>query len=107
MQSRVRNVIDMICDETGISKDVVKDHEILVHDEFIGAGYGRPTEAGLTAMGIAAENEGIILDPIYTGKCMSAMLALIEAKRLGDSKDLVFLHTGGAPAIHAYAEFLL
>jgi 1-aminocyclopropane-1-carboxylate deaminase/D-cysteine desulfhydrase-like pyridoxal-dependent ACC family enzyme len=46
------------------------------------------------------------LDPIYTGKAMSAMLDMLKKQNLRNARDVVFLHTGGAPAIHPYADFL-
>lgn len=104
LQTRVREVINMITDVTGISGDIVKDDEIIVVDEYIGTGYGRPTEAGMAAIRLLGEKEGIILDPVYSGKGMSGLLDLIKNNKLEDAKDVVFLHTGGAPTIHAYSD---
>ena len=104
-RTRVRRVLDMICEETGIAKDFIRESDIIVNDEYIGDGYGRPTAAGIAAIRTAGESEGVILDPVYTGKCMSAMLDLLQSGRLENPRDVVFLHTGGAPAIHPYAEF--
>jgi L-cysteate sulfo-lyase len=105
-ETRMRDVLNMICDETGVAKDLVPDSDIIVTDEYIGDGYGRPTPAGIAAIRTVAENEGVILDPVYTGKCMSGMLDMLRRGRLDNANDVVFLHTGGAPAIHPYAEFL-
>lgn len=105
VRRRVRAVLDMICDETGVAKDFIHDDDIIVNDEYIGEGYGRPTDAGIDAIRTVAENEGVILDPVYTGKCMSGMLDLLQENRLEGARDVVFLHTGGAPAIHPYAGF--
>ena len=102
---RTREVLNMIGDETGIARDFIGDQEIVVDDGYIGEGYGRPTPAGLAAIRTVAENEGVILDPVYTGKCMSAMLDMLENGRLDNPRDVVFLHTGGAPAIHPYASY--
>ena len=105
LETRVRDVLNMICDETGIAKDLVKDNDIIVNDEYLGEGYGRPTAAGIAAIRTVGENEGVILDPVYTGKCMSAMLDLVKSRKLESPNNVVFLHTGGAPAIHPYADF--
>ena len=107
LAARTREVLDMICDETGIAKDLVKDEDIIVNDEFLGDGYGRPSEAGIAAIRTVGEREGVILDPVYTGKCMSAMLHMVKNGELDSPRDVVFLHTGGAPAIHPYADFFL
>ena len=107
VEARMRSVMDMIADEMGTSKSLVPDSDIIVTDQFIGEGYGRPTEAGVAAMRATAESEGIILDPVYTGKAMSAMLDMLRTGMLEGAREVVFLHTGGAPAIHPYAEFLI
>ncbi len=105
-EARMRSVLTMIADEMGTPADLIPDSDIIVADEYIGEGYGRPTDAGVAAMRSVAENEGIILDPVYTGKAMSAMLDMLRQGTLEGARDVVFLHTGGAPAIHPYAEFL-
>ena len=104
-EERMRAVLDMICDETGIAKDFINDSEIIVYDDYIGEGYGRPTDAGIAAIRSVGQHEGVILDPVYTGKCMSAFLDMAGNDKLDDMNDIVFLHTGGAPAIHPYAGF--
>ena len=106
LEERTRNVIGMISEVSDIPRDIVGDREIIINDEYIGTGYGRPSVAGVAAIRMVAENEGVILDPIYTGKAMSGMLDLIRKGALDNARDVVFLHTGGAPAIHPYAEFL-
>lgn len=106
LEERTRNVLTMISNTAVIPRALVADRDVYVNDEYVGTGYGRPTDAGIAAMRALAENEGVILDPIYTGKCMSGMLDMLGNKKIDDARDVVFLHTGGAPAIHAYAEFL-
>jgi len=106
LEKRTRDVLNMISDEASIGKDLIGDEEIVVNDEYIGAGYGHPSEAGVAAIRTIAESEGVILDPIYTSKAMSAMLDMLKSRKLQNPRDVVFLHTGGAPAIHPYAEFL-
>lgn len=105
MQERMRTVLAMIGEEINVDDDIVSAQEIIVNDQYIGAGYGRPTDAGIAAIRTVGEREGVILDPVYTGKCMSAMLDMLRRDRLDKPKDVVFLHTGGAPAIHPYADF--
>ncbi|MEM9208721.1 MAG: D-cysteine desulfhydrase family protein [Pseudomonadota bacterium] len=106
VETRMRNVLTMIADEMGTPRDLIPTSDIIVTDRFIGEGYGRPTDAGIGAMRSVAESEGVILDPVYTGKAMSAMLDMLQTGSLDGARDIVFLHTGGAPAIHPYAEFL-
>lgn len=105
MQERMRSVLAMIGKEIDVDDSLIAQREIIVNDEYIGEGYGRPTAAGIAAIRTVAENEGVILDPVYTGKCMSAMLDMLRRGQLDSPRDVVFLHTGGAPAIHPYADF--
>lgn len=105
-EARMRDVLGLLCDEMGIDRDFLPASDIIVTDAYIGEGYGRPTAAGIQAMRTVAEREGIILDPVYTGKSMSAMLDMLTTQSLREPRDVVFLHTGGAPAIHPYAEYL-
>ena len=51
--------------------------EVVVYDDYYGDGYGQPTEAGLAAIELAARSEGILLDPVYTGKTMSGLIGLV------------------------------
>jgi len=78
----------------------------LDRDHF-GAGYGAPTDASREGLDLAARCEGLVLDPVYTGK---AMAGLIAAARRGDlaGRRIVFLHTGGMPALfaNAYADWI-
>jgi len=79
-----------------------KDTE--VHDGYAGPGYGSPTQAGEAAIRLLATTEGILLDPVYTGKAMAGLIGLLEGDVLKDARDVVFLHTGGAPALFAYGD---
>lgn len=73
---------------------------LIDHDRF-GSGYAAPTDQCREALDLAARAEGLILDPVYTGK---AMAGLVHARRTGaiaDDERVVFLHTGGMPALFA------
>jgi len=78
--------------------------EIINDDRFVGPGYGIPTEAGVEATRLFARTEGIILDPIYTGKAAAGMIAHIREGRYKSEDVLVFVHTGGMPAIFTWNE---
>ena len=76
--------------------------------EYIGEdGYGYCSEAGNEALRLMATTEGIILDPIYTGKALSGLIDLVRKGEIGSDETVVFLHTGGTPALFAYTEELL
>jgi 1-aminocyclopropane-1-carboxylate deaminase/D-cysteine desulfhydrase-like pyridoxal-dependent ACC family enzyme len=74
---------------------------------FVGEAYGIPTQPGLEALRVVARSEGILLDPVYTGKAMGALFEHIRAGKVPADRPVVFLHTGGAPALFAYARALL
>ena len=81
------------------------DKDVEVLDGFLGEGYGKPTAAMVQALRRLASKEGLLFDPVYSGKALAGLLALLEADRLSD--DVVFIHTGGAAALPVYAsEFL-
>ena len=74
-------------------------------ESFVGEGYGIPTEACLEAVRTTARTEGVLLDPVYTGKAMAALFDHIRQGRLrAEDGPVVFLHTGGNPALFGYAE---
>jgi D-cysteine desulfhydrase family pyridoxal phosphate-dependent enzyme len=73
-----------------------------IDDEFIGREYGDPTEACLNAIELVAQTEGILLDPVYSGKVMSGFLAHHAAGRWPPGSQVLLLHSGGTPALFAY-----
>lgn len=70
---------------------------------FVGAGYGVPTPEGMAAIRLLAATEGVFLDPVYTGKGMAALLADVRSGRVAPGSDVVFVHTGGTPALFSFA----
>ena len=74
-------------------------------DTFIGEGYGIPSPEGLNALRTLARSEGILLDPVYTSKALAGLFAHAADGRLDG--EAIFLHTGGSPALFAYAEEVL
>ena len=76
-------------------------------DSFVGERYGIPSPAGLEALRTVARTEGILLDPVYTSKAMAALFQHIRAGALDADQPVVFLHTGGNPALFAYAADVL
>ena len=85
----------------------VSEEEVINTTDFVGKGYGIPSEAGDEAVRLFARTEGIILDPIYTGKAAAGMIAHIREGRFSQDDVLVFVHTGGTPAIFTWNELWL
>jgi len=85
---------------------VIEPHDVSVYGEFLGPGYGRLTPEAREAIRLVARTEGLVLDPVYTGKAMAALIEHIRAGWVGPEETVVFLHTGGAAAIFAYSREL-
>jgi len=85
----------------------INPNQISNDDSFVGERYGIPTVEGLAAIRTLARTEGILLDPVYTGKAMAALFEHIKTGKVDHDKPIVFLHTGGSPALFAYAEDVL
>ena len=77
--------------------------EIESHDDYIGERYGVVSEGGREAMRMLARTEAVILDPVYSSKAMAGLIDHIRKGRIGRGETVVFLHTGGTPALFAYA----
>lgn len=76
--------------------------DIVLWDEYFSPGYGTPNEEGVEAIKLLARLEGILLDPVYTGKAMAGLIDGINQNRFKDRGPILFIHTGGAPALFAY-----
>ena len=85
----------------------IESDEIELREDFLGGGYGIVGEEERAAILLAARSEGLLLDPVYTGRAFAALLALIRAGEFRSGQSLVFWHTGGAPALFPYARDLL
>lgn len=73
--------------------------EALVDHDHFGTGYGAISDAALEAVNMTARAEGLVLDPVYTGKAMAALITAVREGRIGAGERVVFWHTGGAPAL--------
>lgn len=104
--NRTASIANQTAEILGIDTRV-RPAEIENYDNFVDKGYGIPSEAGNEAVLLFGRHEGIILDPIYTGKCAAAMIAHIREKRFRPDDAVVFVHTGGMPAIFTWNDDLL
>jgi D-cysteine desulfhydrase family pyridoxal phosphate-dependent enzyme len=76
-------------------------------EDYVGPAYGAVTPAGREAMDLLARTEGILLDPSYTAKAMAALIDDVRRRRITPGEVVVFIHTGGTPAVFAYRDELL
>jgi len=84
----------------------VSPEEVEVLDGYVGPGYGIPTPACLEAIRLVARHEGVLLDPVYTGKAMGALVDHLRRGVVKPGENVVFWHTGGSPALFAYSQYL-
>lgn len=82
--------------------DWVKPDDILVHDEVLAPGYGLLNDQVMAALSYAAQDEALLLDPVYTGRTMAGLIALIDGGLINSGSRVAFIHTGGLPSIFAY-----
>jgi D-cysteine desulfhydrase len=73
----------------------------LIERTYVGPAYARPTPESTEAIRLVARNEGAILDPVYSSKAMAGLIDLAKQGRWGRGEHVVFLHTGGMPALWA------
>ncbi|MBV9355811.1 MAG: D-cysteine desulfhydrase family protein [Chloroflexi bacterium] len=82
----------------------VSAHDIQMFTDYIGEGFGLPSQAGAVATVELARTDGIILDPIYTAKAMAGLLDLVRRGDIRPSRRALFIHTGGLPAFFAHGQ---
>ncbi|MGB5257808.1 MAG: D-cysteine desulfhydrase [Woeseiaceae bacterium] len=85
---------------------VVSRDDIIADCNYIGPGYGEPTESMNEAVLMLARQEGLLFDPVYSGKALAGMIDYIRQGRFDGASTVVFLHTGGAAGLFAYADTL-
>jgi len=76
----------------------------LIEARYVGEAYGKPSPQGVAALRCLAGQEGVLLDPVYTAKAFAGLLDLARLGEIGRDEPLVFLHTGGLPALFAFEE---
>jgi len=85
----------------GVPGSVQREH-VVANCDYIGAGYGIPTPGMMEAVTLLARLEGILLDPVYSGKGMAGLIDLIRKGHYEKGQNVVFLHTGGAVGLYGY-----
>ncbi len=86
---------------------IVVREDIVANCNYVGDGYGVPTESMNDAIMMLARFEGLLFDPVYSGKGLAGMIDLIRKGDFDNTKNVVFLHTGGSAALFAYVDQLV
>jgi L-cysteate sulfo-lyase len=82
--------------------DAVARERVVANCDYVGAGYGLPTDGMREAVSLLARTEGILLDPVYSGKGMAGLIDLIRKGQFQRGQNVVFVHTGGAVGLFGY-----
>ena len=86
-------------------KEALPREAVQCFDSYYGSGYSLPTEEMVEAVKLMAKLEGILLDPVYSGKAFSGVIDLIKKGFWKKGQNICFVHTGGSPALYAYADY--
>ena len=90
----------------GIALEIPRD-AILCFGDYVGPGYSLPTQQMAEAVRMLARLEGILMDPVYTGKAMAGLIDLVRQGYFRKEENILFVHTGGSPALHVYMSEIL
>ncbi|MBG3877906.1 D-cysteine desulfhydrase [Desulfovibrio oxamicus] len=99
----VRKLARATADHVGM-KGTFPDDAVTCFDGYVGPGYSLPTDSMVEAVKLLARTEGILLDPVYSGKAMAGLIDLVRSGYFTEGANVLFLHTGGSPALYAYLE---
>jgi D-cysteine desulfhydrase family pyridoxal phosphate-dependent enzyme len=100
LRARVAALAGDTADLLGEAQHFVPD-DILVNDDYLGAGYGVPGDVEREALHLFAHHEGLLLDPVYTGRAAAGLIGLMRSGFFSSQDSVLFWHTGGAPALFA------
>jgi len=90
----------------GVNFEIPRD-AVNCFGDYVGPGYSLPTPEMAEAVKLVARTEGILLDPVYTGKTMAGLIDLIRQGYFKKEANILFVHTGGSPALYVYKEYIL
>jgi D-cysteine desulfhydrase len=99
----VRKLAEATAERVGVKGGVPAD-AIECFDSYVGPGYSLPTDSMVEAVKLLASTEGILLDPVYSGKAMAGLVDLVRKGHFSEGSNVLFLHTGGSPALYAYLD---
>lgn len=102
----ILSLANRTAERVGLDHVFGKD-DVTLDSSYVGDGYGVVGTLERDAISLLAKTEGILLDPVYTGRAMGGLIDMIRTGQLGAEDMVLFWHTGGAPALFAYAGSLL
>ena len=102
-EQAVFDLMHQTADLIGAAVNIPRE-AVVAYDDYVGPGYSLPTAAMAEAVTLLARTESILLDPVYSGKAMSGLIDLVRKGVLPAGSNVLFLHTGGSPALYAYED---
>lgn len=102
----VYGLVRETADHVGVNFEIPRD-AVNCFGDYVGPGYSLPTPEMAEAVKLVARTEGILLDPVYTGKTMAGLIDLVRKGYFKKDSNILFVHTGGSPALYVYADYLL
>lgn len=104
-EQRVFELAEKTAEHVG-APGAVERPDVVANCDYVGGGYGVPTEAMNEAVLLLARLEGLLFDPVYSGKALAGLVDLLQKGYFKDAKNIVFIHTGGSAGLYAYADQL-
>ena len=103
-EALVYGLVQETAELVGLSASVPRE-AVVCFDDYVGPGYSLPTPGMVEAVQLLARTEGILLDPVYTGKAMAGLIDLVRKGYFKRGSNILFVHTGGSPALDVYREY--
>ncbi len=101
-EDKVYGLAQRTAEFMGLNPDLVQRETVVTNSDYVGEGYGLPTDSMVEAVKLMARYEGILLDPVYSGKCFAGLVDLIRKGHFKKGENVVFVHTGGSVALFGY-----
>ena len=100
-EENVHKLAQTTAEKVGVKGGISRER-IVANSDYVGPGYGQPTDGMREAVTMLAQTEAILLDPVYSGKGMAGLIDLIRKGHFKKGENVIFIHTGGAVALFAY-----
>jgi len=102
----VFQLVEKVAAKMGIENPVPRE-KVECFGDYVGQGYSLPTDNMIEAVKLLAAHEAILMDPVYTGKAIAGLIDLVRKGFFNKDENILFIHTGGSPALHVYTDCFL
>jgi D-cysteine desulfhydrase len=102
----VYNLVQRTAKHVGVNSGIPRE-AVVCFDQYVGPGYSLPTPEMAEAVRMLARLEGVLIDPVYTGKAMAGLIDLARKRTFDQKENILFIHTGGSPALYVYMSDIL